>query len=332
MKIDNEGLEPPNEHKHVLLPDSTHSVSTRPSSHGSINAAYQNGISFIDQMGSIGGYLTIVGGFGFLFCATTSYLIISDGGFLWFIAAMVIIAFACLLIVRFDAMGYRYQPVIFNRATQKIHVFVDEGIGAGKMWHLASPSRIDTWDWSCARAEIVEFMTLGGAGVPRQNYALICAITDEPGGQIAVSRFGVGIVSVHEADYMLQRWEHIRRFMGENGPHLAAGDTPYLDETAESLWAAMTWGQPLLGPGSKFYWTGELHNGMWFLTIPVSAFFLIFLPFTVVAGLMRWLSHRAKRDPTWPQEILDRLGPELHAREIAPALAQTAKAKITPLD
>lgn len=304
-------LEPPNEQKHVVLPPSTHSVSVVASSHGSIVKAYRNGISFIDQMGAMEGYPTVVGGFGFLFSATYLFSTVAYGGYAWFAIIMAIIAFVCLLIVRSDTIAFQYQPVVFNRATQKIHVFVDEGIGSGKLWHLAPPSRIDTWDWACARAEIVEFITLGATGVPRQNYALICAITDEPGGRIAVSRFGVGIVSVHESESMLQRWEHVRRFMGENGPHLAAGDELYFDESTTSLWAALTWGQPLLGPGSKIYWTGELHHGMWFLTIPGGAIFLIFLPFTIVAGLMRWLSYFAKRKPFWSKEILDSLGPEL---------------------
>lgn len=325
MKAYADRLEPPNEQKHVVLPGLGHPVSQVASSHNSVVKAYRNGISFIDQVGAMDGYRTIVGGYGFLFSATYLYSTIVYGGYAWFGFVMAVIAMVCLLIVRSDLIGYRYQPVIFNRATQKVHVFVDEGISEAKLWHLASPSRIDTWDWACARAEIVEFVTIGGAGVPRQNYALVCAITDVPGGRIAVSRFGVGIVSVHESSYMVQRWEHIRRFMTEDGPHLAGGDELYLDESTESPWAAMTWGQPLLGPGSRIYWTGELHNGMWFFTIPVGAFFLIFLPFTIAAGLMRWLSHRAKRDPVWPGAILDSLGPEINARELGPETAPSQK-------
>ena len=101
--------------------------------------------------------------------------------------------------------------------------------------------------------------------------------------------------------------------MNADGPRLAASESLYVDETTESIWAALTWGQPLLGPGSKVYWTGKLHHGMWFLTIPGGAFFLILLPFTIAAGLLRWLSNAAKRTPIWPQEILDSLGDEVGA-------------------
>ena len=308
-------LDPPNEQKHVVLPDPAHSVSKVARSHGSIVKAYANAISFIDHMGAMEGYMTIVGGFGFLMAATYFSLTISDG-YLWFTIIMAIGAIVCLLIIRSDAIAYRYQPVIFNRVTQKIHVFIDEGIWSGKLWQFISPSRIESWDWACARAEVVEFITLGGGSVPRTNYALICVVTDVPGSHIAIARFGVGISSAYESESMVQRWEHIRRFMNGTGPHLADGELLYRDESTTSLWGALTWGQPLLGPGSKIFWTGQALHGMWFLTIPGGAFFLILLPITMLAGLMRWISHVAKSEPTWPHEILETLGAEASPSEL----------------
>ncbi len=310
MSMNTERLEPPNEQKHIVLPNSAESASSVAKCHGSVIKVYRDAITFIDQMGAMEGHMTIVGGYGFLMLATYFLMTLSDG-FLGFAVITGIGAFVCLLIIRSDAIGYRYQPVVFNRATHKVHVFVDEGISSGKLWHLVSPSRIETWDWACARAEVVEYVTLGGGSIPRTNYGLICAITDKPGGNIAVSRFGVGISSAYEAESMIQRWEHIRRFMNEGGPHLGPGESLFRDESTTSLLSALTWGQPLLGPGSKIFWTGKAVHGMWFLTIPGGAFFLLLLPMTMLAGLMRWLSHLSKRTPKWPREILDSLGPEL---------------------
>lgn len=308
-------LEPPNEQNHVLLPGAAESVSKVARSHGSVVKAYAHAISFIDQMGAMEGYMTIVGGFGFLMAATYSALTIFDG-YLWFTVLMAIGALVCLLIIRSDAIAFQYQPVLFNRATQKVHVFIDEGIWSGKLWHLTPPSRIESWDWACVRAEIVEFDTLGGGSLPRTNYGLIGVITDVPGGHIVVSRFGVGICSAYEYESLIERWEHVRRFMDEKGPHLGTGEALFKDETTTSLWGAITWGQPLLGPGSKVFWTGKAVHGMWFLTIPGGAFFLILLPVTMVAGLMRWASHIAKRSPEWPLEILETLGTELTGSDL----------------
>jgi hypothetical protein len=309
MNSATERLEPPNEHSHIVLPTGEQSTSRRASSHDSVVAAYPHGISLIDQMGAMEGYLTIIGGFGLAAALSFLYIsvwILDDPWGAFFLA---ILACICTAMLRSDSVGYHYQPALFDRANGKIHVFVDEGITWWKLWELTPRSRIDTWDWSCARAEVAEFIVVAGSGVPRREYALVCAVTDQPGSRKVAARFGIGLTSSHDGGQaMVERWEHIRRFMNEDGPHLAPGDSLFLDESTHKLWAALTWGQPLLGPGSKIWWTGEAINGCWFFTIPAGIFFLIFLPFSIVAGLLRLLSHAAKREPKWTKDILAGVG------------------------
>jgi hypothetical protein len=229
--------------------------------------------------------------------------------------------------LRSDTIGYRYQPTLFNRRTGKVHIFVADGVTWWKLWQVLPSSRIETWDWACARAEVVEFNVVAGSGVPRREYALVCVITDRPGGTKVMSRFGVGLTSSYDGgEAMVQRWEHIRRFMMEDGPHLAPGDSLFHDESTIKLWDAITWGQPLLGPGSKVYWTGEVLHGWWFLTIPGGAVFLMLLPFTVISGLLRMLSHAVKREPKWTDEILaDAGGRKMDLAEMAARPAKKMK-------
>jgi len=327
MTIYTERLDPPNSHTHAVLPNCDNPVSLQASGHGSIVAGYPNGISFIDQMGALDGYLTIIGGYGLILSFCFCYMDFAQTTFDYVTVIFLLLGIGCFFIVRSDSVGYHYQPVLFDRAAQKIHVFVDEGITIRKFWQLVPPSHIDTWDWACARAEIVEFVVLGGGGIPRPNYGLVCAITDQPGSSKVVARFGVGISAIYASDSMVQRWEHIRRFMNKDGPHLVPGDSLFLDESTINLWAALTFGQPLLGTGSRGYWTGEEFYGMWFLTIPAGLMFLILLPFSAAAGLMRWLSHAAKRAPAWPKDILASIGPELTIPELEEKLAEQLKRK-----
>jgi hypothetical protein len=63
--------------------------------------------------------------------------------------------------------------------------------------------------------------------------------------------------AVWTANAMFQRWEHITRYMDEEGPPLGPGDALYKDESLVTLWPALTFLQPLLGPGSAAYWTGR---------------------------------------------------------------------------
>ena len=220
----------------------------------------------------------------------------------------------CALVVRADTVAFRYEPVLFDRAAGKVHVFVAEPLPWWKLWQLKPPSHVQSFDWLCIRGEVTEFAVLGGGGVPRQHYGLVCAVVEKPGSKKVVARFGVGMSSVWSADSMFQRWEHIRRYMRNKGPALAPGDSLYKDESTFKLWPALTFLQPLLGPGSGIYWTGEAVGGLWFFTIPFGLLTLIFLPFTVVAGLLRLISHYLKYEPRWPKEILESVGPVVEGR------------------
>lgn len=149
--------------------------------------------------------------------------------------------------------------------------------------------------------------------MPYVSYTTNCAVTEEPGSMYAGERFGFGPPSPFDAAPIFNQWEHIRRFMAGQGPHLAEGDTKFEESRLPGLMEALTWGQPLLGPGSRIYWTGEPFRGMWYLTIPGGMFFLPLLPFTALAGLMRAAALHARREPLWPKEIQATLGPEIKA-------------------
>jgi hypothetical protein len=309
-------LEPPNEYTHVVLPPLDEPASQSATGGGSIRAVYKNGIEFIDQMGSIDGYLAAWMGtaaliaLSLLVWSLTSYTSII---LLHIVPALVFLG--CLTLGRSDSVGYRYQPVLFDRAAQKVHVFTDLGSTWWHVWKLygATPFRVDSYDWKCARGEVAEIAVLGGAGLPRTEYALTLAITDVPGGCNVVARFGVGFTMGYDGGAtQINRWEHIRRYMSGKGPALASRDELYRDESMGHWLGAFTFAQPLLGPGSKVYWTGEAFYGAWFLTIPVGMFMLVtLLPLTVPASLFRWFAHKGKGIPRWPAEIQASIGEEV---------------------
>jgi hypothetical protein len=230
------------------------------------------------------------------------------------VVSMIVVA-VCVLGLRLDIVGYRYSPVLFDRAAEKVHVFVADPLAWWRVWQLKPTSHVESYDWSCVRGEVTEFIVLGGSGVPRQHYGLTCAVVDKPGSRKVIARFGAGMSSVWNANAMFQRWEHIRRYMRHDGPALSPGDSLYKDESTFELWSALTFLQPLLGPGSGIYWTGQALGGLWFFTVPFGLLTLIFLPFTAVAGLVRLIGHHLKYQPRWPEEILDSVGPALEARE-----------------
>lgn len=310
-------LDPPNPQTHTVIPASDKSSGAGARAHDSVSTVYEHGIAFIDDVGAMEGYLTIVFGMGGAFAVWMSSLTIPRFGLTFLTTLMLLGVLICLLVVRADTVAFRYQPVLFDRAAGKVHVFVAESLTWWKWWQLKPPSHVESFDWSCIRGEVAEFMVLGGGGAPRRNYNLICAVVEEPGSRKVVARFGAGMSSVWAANAMFQRWEHIRRYMRDNGPALAPGDSLYKDESTFKLLPALTFLQPLLGPGSGVYWTGKALGGLWFLTIPFGILILILLPFTAVAGLLRLISHHLKHEPRWPKEILDSVGPVVEGRRCA---------------
>jgi hypothetical protein len=302
-------LEPPNPQPHTVIPASDKASGIGARAHDSICTVYENGIAFIDDAGAMEGYLTILFGMGGAFFIWMSVGFIMTSGFDFLTILSLLVVVMCLLVVRADTVAFRYQPVLFDRSAGKVHVFVAEPLTWWKLWQLKPLSHVQSFDWSCIRGEVAEFMVLGGGGAPRKNHNLICAVVEKPGSRTVVARFGAGMSSVWNGNAMFQRWEHIRRYMLEKGPALGVGDALYKDESAFKLWPALTFLQPLLGPGSGVYWTGQAVAGLWFFTIPFGVFTLIFLPFTAVAGLLRLISHHLKYEPRWPTEILASVGP-----------------------
>jgi hypothetical protein len=234
---------------------------------------------------------------------------------------MLLSSLLCLALGRADSVGWRYQPVLFDKAAQKIHVFTDMGSPWWEVWRLLGGTafRIDSFDWACARGEVAEVVVMGGANLPRTEYALTLAITDAPGSRDVVARFGVGFTAAYDGGQtQIARWEHIRRYMRGECPALTPGDALYPDDSQEHWIGAFTSGQPLLGPGSKEWWTGEGLHGAWFLTIPFGLAFLLFLPLTLPYSLIRWTVRRFKGTPRWPDHIRASVGDPVEPERLKP--------------
>lgn len=313
---------PPNERPATLLPPLDHPASDTPTSGGSVRAVYADGIEFIDQMATIDGMFAGAmwsAALGFAWFLAWGYGEAPDA---WFLHS-IFLFFVLLLIAlgRADSVGWRYQPVLFDKASQKIHVFTDIGTPFWEVWRLLGGTRcrIDSFDWACARGEVAEVAVMGGANLPRTEYALTLAITDAPGSRDVVARFGVGFTAAYDdGQTQIARWEHIRRYMRGEGPALTPGDALYPDDSQEHWIGAFTSGQPLLGPGSKEWWTGEGLHGAWFLTIPFGLAFLLFLPLTLPYSLIRWTVRRFKGTPRWPDHIRASVGDPVEPERLKP--------------
>lgn len=314
-------LEPPHDLPHVLLPPQGTSVSGTPSGTDAIVRKYEHGIEFADQMGEIAGFLAIIGifGFGIGILLLYSSFVVTDIGWLFKSFILLIIA-VTLLMIREDFSGQKYNPVLFDKATGQVHVMDTKPLTWPQFffmpWKAAGDQVITSFDWRCARAEVVTMQVFQGQ-IMRTEHNLVLAFTETPGSSKVIYRTGVGTTTAYDNGLgCINRWEHIRRYMRGDGPGLRGWDRPWGIDVP-TFWRGFFFAQMLLGPGSGEYWRGK-RWGVYLvgiLSIPG-------LPFSAYAGLVRWACYAVRRQPEWPKNIRAALGAEMSARAMAQAMAK----------
>lgn len=203
-----------------------------------------------------------------------------------------------------DFVGFRYEPVLFDRAAGKVHIFKSLGLPWWQWgWNMFGKPRseVQSFDWNCVDAEVYSFTIFTGQ-VPRRESTLILSIKDAPGSSREIQRVGVGPTFAYgDVVGPMERWEYVRQFMQGEGPVWARGETRFQD-FGVTFWESLTLAQPLVGPGCGVHWRkGPL---MWVFGLV----FLIFMPLTAYFGLVRYASYRLKRKPTWPSDVQASIG------------------------
>ncbi len=310
-------LEPPHDLPHVLLPPQQASVSGVPSASDAIVRKYEQGIEFADQMGEITGSLAII-------CLPIGILtvlsILSIDEFLaWFTALEVALLLVCLVLIREDFSGQKYNPVLFDKATGQVHVMDTKPLTWPQFffmpWKAAGDQVITSFDWRCARAEVVTMQVFQGQ-IMRTEHNLVLAFTETPDSNKVVYRTGVGTTTAYDNGLgCINRWEHIRRYMRGEGPGLRGWDRPWGIDVP-TFWRGFFFAQMLLGPGSGEYWRSK----RWGVYV-VGILSIPGLPFSAYAGLVRWACYAVRRQPEWPQNIRAGLGAEMSGRAMARAMA-----------
>ncbi|BEV14973.1 hypothetical protein HBDW_17610 [Herbaspirillum sp. DW155] len=292
----------------VLLPPHSLSVSRNPNTSGSVIEAYPHGLAYVDRiagMVGVGAFSALM--FSPLFLLMCHLLItIHNNGMFGFgiqLFGLLTILFGGTVLYfsfRWDITGYRYAPVLFDRAAGKVHVFFDQMLlfrwlplwGGGKY-------EIQTYDWSCIRGQVTRSRVFTG-NTAQELASLSCVVVRGPQDPTVVAQFEVGgSTNALAVQLLLDRWEHVRRFMEHEGPLFVQDDGPYVPPATQSLWGALCWGQPLIGPGRHAPSVGM---------VLAQIFTAFFIWFTVPFGLVGWLCFHIKDKPKWPAEILASVG------------------------
>jgi len=281
-----------------LLPHFSKQATKKACGDNEVNAIYPHALEICGMNSSrkgMGVFWGITAGPFIVWQIYLSATYLSTDFFFNFVFLLLLFPIAVMtgIALRMDIFTYRDEPILLNRVTRKVHVF-----RVKRNWRRPFspwPLSIDTFDWDCVHAEIGGGVVPGT--VPLLRYRLYLSFTESPQSKRVVERFTLGFMS-NLTGSITETWEHIRRYMQEDGPPLQAGERLRGDRHFSSR---ETWGEvfPFLMPN----WKQAIAKHP-ILTVGC----LVLFPMFFLFGLTAWIAGITSRDPHWPDDILQAAG------------------------
>ena len=203
--------------------------------------------------------------------------------------------------VRFELFRPEDEPVIFDRKSRKVYRIFRETYAGWRGLFVSWPLRNAEYDWDLVDAEHQAALTTTGSTVNR-IHGFIFLIRKSTSDSTIVDSFAIGNSMQMGEVTVPAVWEHIRRFMEEKGPHLAAGEVLQSFEPPKGFWQCMA----ATGPYGKNF------LGWWkdytLLMVMEVIFFPIVFPLMTFVGIFSWLSYKTAIPIKWSSEVLSAIG------------------------
>lgn len=291
------------------------SASPHPRSFGFVKATYADAIEFTAYPPQHHGLLVTVGLFGSGICALFGWWAIdalldpaqAHGVDPWLVLPFALFSLGAICLLLFVARQEWFrpedQPTLFDRRHRKVHRLtrrVPDGLsGLFRPW----PLRCISHDWDGLDATHLSALVIVGSTVTRQHHLIFQAQgpgqlgTHTPTSLTPTDEFTVGHHLVLRHAHVAPLWEHIRRFMDEEGPHLSPGDALADPRRPRSWWQSL---QAILPNQDDKVLTRVL-----VALAPLS------VPVYLIWGTANWLGHRTARPVRWPTAIEAAVGAPL---------------------
>ena len=227
---------------------------------------------------------------------------------LWFISPIFLIAGITLLLwtIRLELFQPIDQPIIFDRKHRKVYRIFSEAKPGWKGLFKPWPMRACEYDWDLIDAEHNAKIVTTGSTI-RSEHTLIFIVRKSPDDPTIIDSFNIGNGLLVIDDAVDAAWEHIRRFMEDNGPPLPDGETLLQPTPRKGLLARVRDVTPL----GKPYWE------WWREQFPLMLLAHVLLPLSVVfIGLwvfFSWLAVKTSKSIEWPPEVVVAVGTDVAA-------------------
>lgn len=178
-----------------------------------------------------------------------------------FLIFSVILFVLCCYMIRRGLFSPSDHPVLFNRKTREVHVIPIKRLSLLRFWEKGVPGELRSYRWENVHARTYRRLDVPGGTVARTETVmqLLCTTPDQP-TQVDLM-VDLGVTGTWRDDTQVQLWEHIRRYMEEDGPPLNRGDTlrktnyDKLPDFPPHIVAAA--GGAALGEAELATWTGK---------------------------------------------------------------------------
>jgi hypothetical protein len=286
-------------------------VNTNPIAMGLIDAVWKDAIRYTSRQIGLSGLPMIAGVLGFIGMCFGSHMMSSiyserlhsifDLVFYVFPPFFFMFGLWFLLFaIRIELFRPIDEPTIFDRKHRKVYRVFSEtqpGIkGLFKPWPLVACE----YDWDLIDVEHIATVTAGASTVSRKH-ALMFIVRKSADDPTIIDSFNIGNSLILGDQTTPAMWEHIRRFMEENGPALPGMEGVLKPEPELGLWERLR----RISPFSMEYWR------YWRAELPLMLFAHIMFPFMIMWVFFRWLSDRTAVPIEWPKEVIDAVGPEI---------------------
>ena len=237
-------------------------------------------------------------------------LLVIDG------TALVIFGLAtCLALLLFYTVTF-FLPsddsVIFDRGNRKVHWVSMQLAGTSRRAALKRPViQVRSADWNLIDAEHRAIVKVNTASASR-DHDLAFVVRKSATDSTIVDEFGIAPSMLLGEATVPALWEHIRRYMEEDGPPLPPGvmEPSPMSPKPRNWWQSMGLVGPF-GPNYVQWWNKQ--SG---LTLTAHMLLPLSLPVYLAWGTLNWLTYATEQKVHWPQDVLDALGSALSAQEL----------------
>jgi hypothetical protein len=224
-------------------------------------------------------------------------------GGLMFLGSLAFGLYMLAFMLRMDLFRPSDLPIIFDRKNRKVYRLMREEIsgfkGAFMPWAILACEY--EWDLIDAEHHSEVFTTGGGVNTNHFFMFLVRKSKDDP---TIIDSFQIAHANVLSNEITDGMWEHIRRFMEEDGPHLPSPSEPLADmEPPTSWWESMGAVGPFGANYAKFWRESPVYTLFMHLIFPAS------FPMFLLWGTGNYLSYRTAIPVQWPKEVLSAIGP-----------------------